>query len=117
MWYRECASELKHFYEIILDEYPCRLYFDLEFPYDVNKDANGPELTKQFCSIVCSSLHSLLNIDLNPDKNFLILDSSNQSKFSAHVIVHVKEGKDELLFKNNLALRTVIMYICRFVIY
>ncbi|KAL7079885.1 hypothetical protein ACQ4LE_000567 [Meloidogyne hapla] len=112
LWYRECASELKHFYEIILEDFPCRLYFDLEFPYDCNKEADGAALTIEFCKIVCSSLHSLLNIALDPNKNFLILDSSNASKFSAHVIVHVKEGEHEKLFPNNLAMKTIVMYIC-----
>jgi len=105
---------MRHFYELVLEDYPCRLYFDLEFPYDVNKEASGPKLTEEFCKIVCRSLHSLLNIDLDPIKNFLILDSSSTSKFSAHVIVHVKDGENEKLFPNNVALKTIVMFICRF---
>ncbi|CAK5074332.1 unnamed protein product [Meloidogyne enterolobii] len=112
LWYRECAPEMRHFYELVLEDYPCRLYFDLEFPYDVNKEACGPKLTEEFCKVVCRSLHSLLNIDLDPIKNFLILDSSSTSKFSAHVIVHVKEGENEKLFPNNVALKTIVMFIC-----
>ena len=98
-----------------MEDFPCRLYFDLEFPYESNKEADGPALTEEFCKMVCRSLHSLLNIDLDPHKNFLILDSSNTTKFSAHVIVHVKEGDEEKLFPNNLALKTIVMYICRLI--
>ena len=83
----------KHVYEIIPNNSPCRLYLDLEY----NKEFN-PQLERLHCKgmlhpliatvikLIQSKLYELFKITIT-DSEFVILDSSNPSKFSHHIIV------------------------------
>lgn len=86
-WYegREDAA----FYELIPDCCPARLFFDLEFYRESNSDANENELIAGFNECVSETFKEFLHIDIDPDKNMLVLDSSTPAKYSEHVIVHL----------------------------
>jgi len=93
------------------------MYFDLEFHRQSNADVDGIALVQTFCRIASNALEELLGIPVDPLKNFLILDSSSKTKFSAHVIVHIQsttESTTEMLFPDNLSMKPIVMFICRF---
>ncbi|VDO65687.1 unnamed protein product [Haemonchus placei] len=74
MWYISLSE--RHVYELIVDSMPCRLYFDLEYCRETNPGIDH--------------------------EDFLVLDSSTESKFSAHVICHLPGG---VLFPSNTSMR------------
>ena len=101
-WYMsKCPAQQRHFYELILERRPCRLYFDLEFQRPFNAEVDGPAMVQQFIEVVCASLAELLGLELDAQRDFLVMDSSNDQKFSAHVIVHVPGEKDAEINKEN----------------
>jgi hypothetical protein len=60
---------------------------DLEFYREENPQIGNPVLmVSQFIQMVCEMFKKLFKVHLDPERNFLILDSSNDEKFSAHVI-------------------------------
>ncbi|KAL3102169.1 hypothetical protein niasHS_003578 [Heterodera schachtii] len=126
LWYRECPIRARHFYELIIERMPCRLYFDLEFNRALNPGIDSLAMMDDFLSICCDFLLRLCRIKLHPKRDFLILDSSSEVKFSAHVIAHIrredsseatdsKEGQkhgEEMLFRDNVTLKLLIMHLC-----
>ncbi len=78
------------YYEVILPEFPCHLYLDIEGQTLYNDDVNFEELyvalvneLKSFISI----MHYVPQQEMS--LSFLCeLDSSNKDKFSRHVIIH-----------------------------
>ncbi|VDM46287.1 unnamed protein product [Toxocara canis] len=99
-WYesREDAS----FYEIIMNDCPSRLYFDLEFYRESNADANESQLISAFNDCVKETLNEVFQIKINPDKAMVVLDASTKTKFSEHVIVHLPGG---CLFPSNVSMK------------
>ncbi|KAI6180746.1 DNA primase domain containing protein [Aphelenchoides besseyi] len=87
----------KHFYEIIQADRSCRPYFDLEFDQKLNPNVDGIQLVHEFVSICQKVFKQMLGLEVKEER-FLILDSTSQKKFSAHVIVHLPE--DRLLSSN-----------------
>ncbi|CAF1626467.1 unnamed protein product [Didymodactylos carnosus] len=47
---------LRHSYEVICEDQPCKLYFDLEFSIESNPNLNGKELTTTFIQVLQHSL-------------------------------------------------------------
>jgi hypothetical protein len=82
-----------HFYEVIQDDQPCWLYFDLEFPKPHNPQLRAGEVMAQFRG----ALARFCEREGFPYSEPLtvVLDSSTEAKFSAHVIVK------SLAFANN----------------
>ncbi|CAJ0601828.1 unnamed protein product [Cylicocyclus nassatus] len=100
VWYQ--SLEKRNFYELITESTPCRLYFDLEYSKSSNPDIDHKAAYKHFIGKVKCQLKSDFDLDVNPDKDFLVLDSSTDSKFSAHVICHLPGG---YLFPSNTHIR------------
>jgi hypothetical protein len=100
--YFEIPIQNRHVYEIIRESFPCRLYFDLEYPISFNPNTKGNELTKKFIHLVLWKLYEQYQLLLSWE-NVLVLDSTTKDKFSKHVIIHLKETSDsvEYLFMNN----------------
>jgi hypothetical protein len=100
--YFEIPIQNRHVYEIIRESFPCRLYFDLEYPISFNPNTNGNELTKKFIHLVLWKLYEHYQLLLSWE-NVLVLDSTTKDKFSKHVIIHLKEANDSLeyLFIDN----------------
>lgn len=84
-----CLSESlapRHFYEVILEEQRCWLYFDLEFSREANPGLDSAAtmesfyaLLKMFCSEKFGAVPDLTSV--------LDLESSTKEKFSKHIIV------------------------------
>ena len=80
--YQKCKE--KNHYEVISDTVS-KLYLDLEFSKEENEGKNGEEMCKLLISKVLECLMNCFNHTCTT-KDILVLDSSNQSKYSAHVI-------------------------------
>lgn len=93
-YWRECDVHNRHFYELIRESTPCRLYFDLEFNKQYNPHLTTTitedlltelfdEIQHQFQLFYSISIHRSGMVDL---------DSSTAKKFSRHWIMHLPEG-------------------------
>eukprot|EP01138_Halocafeteria_seosinensis_P010609 gb/GECG01010834.1/.p1 GENE.gb/GECG01010834.1/~~gb/GECG01010834.1/.p1 ORF type:complete len:767 (+),score=72.34 gb/GECG01010834.1/:1-2301(+) len=84
-----------HIYEIVREDTPVHLYFDVEFPRDpstgMNMDLNEEELLDSFIARVRSHLSTLFGI-LFDRSHVLDLDSSTVKKFSRHLIVRLSSS-------------------------
>ena len=75
----ECDPEDRNFYEIILDEYPCKLFFDCEFVPSLNPDTR--------MDTVLSTIHSTLEKIMGKAmKDPIRLDANGKDKQSTHLI-------------------------------
>eukprot|EP00939_MAST-03C_sp_MAST-3C-sp1_P004713 g4713.t1 len=97
----------RHYYEIIREGYPCRLYFDLEFNTISNPDADGPLMVKRLIARVAQRLNTKYSVDVRAC-DFIELESSvsdmkANKKFSRHVVVHIRTNENpskEALFRD-----------------
>uniref|UniRef100_A0A1I7XXY9 DNA-directed primase/polymerase protein n=1 Tax=Steinernema glaseri TaxID=37863 RepID=A0A1I7XXY9_9BILA len=90
-WYINATR--RHMYEVIPEDTPCRLYFDLEFYRECNSGVDELVKLREFCDACLEELNERFVLPpMDIDKNFHILGSSNAEKFSAHVIVHFPDG-------------------------
>ena len=81
-----CLGPQRHLYEVLLENKPCWLYFDLEFSRVENPDLEPEavasafvELLNQFCDINFG--HAIDSATLYD------LDSTNAEKFSKHIVI------------------------------
>lgn len=95
--------ERRHLYEIIRENYPCRLYFDLEFSLEENPTLDGEALTKKWVHFVLWKCYEYFDISLS-FSNVIDLESSTDKKFSRHItfILREEDCSDEILFLNNI---------------
>lgn len=107
IWYRNQYSGPKHFYEIIQEGYPCRLYFDLEYQKEENKHIVLNTVLNDFINLVNGMVDEHYRLRITK-KNWLILGSSTDTKFSAHATVHFPGN---YVFPNNVAMRIFIQAI------
>jgi hypothetical protein len=85
--YLSLPSNSRHVYEIIRENFPCRMYFDLEYPKNEgNLLVDGERLVSYWISIVSWKIYEIYGILINPS-NVIELDSSNNDKFSRHIII------------------------------
>ncbi|KAK6749302.1 hypothetical protein RB195_001729 [Necator americanus] len=89
-WYSSLKE--RHLYELITESTPCRLYFDLEYSKDTNPNIDHEVAYQFFMNTLKRQLKFEYDMEVEPDKDFLVLDSSTDSKFSAHVICHLPNG-------------------------
>ncbi|KAK0398087.1 hypothetical protein QR680_002422 [Steinernema hermaphroditum] len=84
-WYIRATE--RHIYEVIPEDTPCRLYFDLEFYRECNAGLNELNVLQEFCDACVEVLseHFVLSESVSAERSFHILDSSNTEKFSAHM--------------------------------
>lgn len=92
-WYTKEYTAPRYIYELIKEPAPCRCFFDLEYYKEYNPDVVPQKILRDFLNIVCDFFKKFLDLKLDPDKNFLLLDSSTEQKFSVHIIVHMPGGK------------------------
>lgn len=79
--YRTIEIQSRNFYEIILENTPCRLYFDLEYYKKFNPAINSIKILEDFLDVCIKVIAERLNYKLDREKNFLLLDSSTDVKF------------------------------------
>ena len=101
-YWRDSLPNSRHFYELIPEGIPCRLYFDLEFSKEANPHISrneSEELMTEFILEICNELRMIHDIQL--DRSCIVdLDSSTEKKFSRHLIIHLPKGE---LFADNSA--------------
>jgi len=106
-WYydsRKPPNE-RHTYEIIPDNSPCKLYFDLEFNRKDNSESNGTKMVETFVKVITMFVKQKFDVVCNED-DVLDLDSSTADKFSHHLIFQ------SLIFSNNLQAGYFVKFIC-----
>ena len=101
-YWRKTPPEARHYYELIKEQTPCRLYFDLEFSKQTNPLVTEKEidnLMNELYMEVRDELKRLFDVDI-VRANIVDLESSTHNKFSRHWIVHLPDGS---LFRDNVA--------------
>ena len=104
VWYRNFYRLPRHFYEIIQEGLPCRLYFDLEFNKADNPDLDENKALSDFLVFVCSLVKETYGLEIT-EKSFILLDSTTEKKFSVHATCHFP---NDCLFPSNVAMREFI---------
>ncbi|CAI9092308.1 OLC1v1027508C1 [Oldenlandia corymbosa var. corymbosa] len=105
--YMQMNPKFRHHYEVIQEGLPCHLYFDLEFDKKINLHKNGDEMVDLLISVVFDVLHEKYGIEGNLDC-IVELDSSNEEKFSRHVIARLPK----IAFKDNSHVGAFVLEIC-----
>ena len=104
-WYwRKSLPSQRHLYEVIREDTPCRLYFDLEYSKEHNNRnreggagelvENTPQLLREFLAELAADLKTYYGLALEMSQ-IINLDSSNDKKFSRHWIIHLMERKEK----------------------
>ena len=84
-WHFYQDLEQRHFYEVIPQGKPCKLYFDLEYLKQHNTSRDGHSMTESLIVLVNKKLKDELGIE-SYYEDVLVLESSNDKKFSIHLI-------------------------------
>lgn len=82
----DAAAANQHLYEVILEDRPCWLYFDLEFSRDTNRELDPLEVMAAFHETFAGFCTDVLGGQLD-ETGLFELDSSTPKKFSRHLIV------------------------------
>eukprot|EP00557_Chaetoceros_sp_GSL56_P008669 CAMPEP_0176494752 /NCGR_PEP_ID=MMETSP0200_2-20121128/10281_1 /TAXON_ID=947934 /ORGANISM="Chaetoceros sp., Strain GSL56" /LENGTH=597 /DNA_ID=CAMNT_0017892565 /DNA_START=47 /DNA_END=1837 /DNA_ORIENTATION=+ len=100
-YWRECDANERHFYELIRENTPCRLYFDIEYNKKANPTIDGKTnetLLNEFFDELQTEVFNVFKLSIDR-ASIVDMDSSTESKFSHHVIVHMPNKE---LFRNNI---------------
>ena len=85
-WSMYQDKSLKNMYEVIPTFKKSKLYFDVEFSKTLNPHKDGHFMVRRLISLVKEKLKNDYQVTVE-DNEFLILESSNSSKFSVHLIL------------------------------
>ncbi|KAI8828364.1 hypothetical protein BJ741DRAFT_713673 [Chytriomyces cf. hyalinus JEL632] len=89
-WTKYCsmAQAERVYYEVIRENTPCKLYFDLEFSIDLNPGLDTHAMMVVFKERVIEELSEVfqLRVDI---QNIYDLDSTTGAKFSRHLIFNI----------------------------
>jgi hypothetical protein len=97
--YQMLPAAEKRFYEVIGENWPCKLYFDLEYSTVLNPDLNGDKIVSSFVQFLILDLKQVLNLEVqSPDEQIIVLQSPSKKKFSRHIIVNFPDK----YFRSNL---------------
>jgi len=108
-YWRKLDPTARHHYELIRENNPCRLYFDIEFSRKFNEIATNEEaLMTEFINELITEVKSVFDIQISR-RSIVDLDSSTLDKFSRHLIVHMPKGE---LFANT---RQVGIFVRQFI--
>ena len=94
--YFDVEDEMKHFYELILVDHPCRLYFDLEFDRSLNIGLDDDEVVDCFISVMSHCVNIEFNANCKPDcvldlESSVDLLSPPSTKMSHHLVFHLPQ--------------------------
>ena len=84
-WEIYSRSSDKNFYEVIPRPSSVKLFLDLEFYKDFNKEKDGSIMRSTLLSLIDKKLKEDFDIE-NSSTHVIILDSSSEEKFSNHLI-------------------------------
>lgn len=76
----------RHFFEHIFVDRPVRLYLDLEYYKEFNKNFDDQDFYDKFYPLFAKVFGNYYKANVSPF-DFLILDSSNYEKYSKHLIL------------------------------
>ncbi|CAE7813304.1 primpol [Symbiodinium sp. CCMP2456] len=106
-WYPKDTdpTEKNHLYEVILQDQPCWLYFDLEFSRLTNPELQPNLAMTAFDETLSAFCQDVLGLAVD-ENSVIVLESSTPEKFSKHVVVHRLLDKEKdttvpLAFANN----------------
>ncbi|EEF49044.1 conserved hypothetical protein [Ricinus communis] len=105
--YKNMDSKFRHHYEVIQEDFPCHLYFDLEFNKRENAENNGDEMVDLLISLILEALLEKYSIEGNCEW-IVELDSSTAEKFSRHLILRIPKTA----FKDNSHAGAFVSEIC-----
>lgn len=92
--YMSYHIDLCHYYEVVCDDSPCKMYFDIDVHLEEDVEIDGSSIVQKFITYINHCL--LVEFGLHMEqRQVLIMDSTSQSKFSQHLIF------PEVVFKNN----------------
>lgn len=94
-------------YEVIAEDAPCKLYFDLEFERNINPARDGVAMVEHFIDVVCREWEDLFG-DHCSREDVLWLDSSTAKKFSCHLIFQRMR-----MFRNNREAGAFVRLVCQ----
>ncbi|KAE9420126.1 hypothetical protein Angca_004898 [Angiostrongylus cantonensis] len=77
-WYETLKD--RHFYELIIESSPCRLYFDLEYSKATNANIDHEAAYNYFMNKVRRLLHDEFDIDADPAKETVLFDNAVYTK-------------------------------------
>ncbi|XP_015172025.1 PREDICTED: DNA-directed primase/polymerase protein-like [Polistes dominula] len=106
-YYKDRPPESRCSYEVIPEGAPCWLYVDLEFLYELNPNSNGSRMTNTLIDILCAFMLKEWHLPCNKF-NIINLDSTNNEKFSRHLIFAIKD----VAFKDNFHVGKFMKYVC-----
>ena len=95
LYWRKTDPRARHYYELIREGTPCRLYFDLEYGRAANPDVTdeqGDRMTGELVEEICVELERSFGIGGVDRSSVVDLDSSTSKKFSRHLIFHLPGG-------------------------
>ena len=95
-------------YELIHEDSPCKLYFDLEYSCKHNPNANGDEMVEILKDELIVFVRKELNLVISRD-DMIDLTSSTEIKFSRHLIVDLPGT----VFINNRSCGDFVYSFCR----
>lgn len=108
-FYKDLEPSSRHYYEVITENQPCKLYFDIEYKKELNKSVNGDNLLQKFIEILINDLQETFNLkDISKQENIIDLTSSTDSKFSHHLIIN----HPQLVFASNYHAGKYVKYLC-----
>lgn len=93
-------------YEVIAEDAPCKLYFDLEFERKHNPGRDGVAMVEEMIRVVCEQWEDLFGDPCGRD-NILWLDSSTDKKFSCHLILQKTR-----MFRDNREAGAFVRIVC-----
>ncbi|CAC5409309.1 PRIMPOL [Mytilus coruscus] len=89
-YYRQLDQQKKTHYELIPEGSVCKLYFDLEFPKENNRNCDGSTMTDIFIKYVTRWMEEIFKVQCSKE-HVLSLDASTEKKFSRHLIFQLKK--------------------------
>ena len=93
-YWRDTDQRCRHYYELIPEGTPCRLYFDLEFSkvYNQISALESEVFMTEFIDELCHEFRVVHDIKMSR-ACVIDLDSSTEKKFSRHLIIHLPNGE------------------------
>ena len=108
--FQKLDHSTKHYYEVICENQPCKLYFDIEYKKELNKSVHGVKLLQTFIELLISDLKVKFDIlDINEKEHVINLTSTTEKKFSHHIIVN----HPQLIFIDNYSAGKYVQYLCQ----
>ena len=99
----------RHYYEVIPEYQPCKLYFDIEYNVELNERINGDEMLEKFKNVLIGDLQNTFGSKtICTNEHIIDLCSNTLTKFSHHIIVN----HHELIFANNYHVGRYVKYLC-----